>query len=230
MTVFGYELLGRDRMRLGAWLWVGCLQFFVAEEVARLGWTGRYSLRWNYISDLGRVSCSAVCSHWHAVMNGSFLLQGLLIAGGALLVRQEAVRGRVSRMGQLARVCLVVSGAGLVLVATHPEDVDTAVHVVGAELHFGFASVAMLLWWLGCMRDGSRDGWRRGAWVALGAAAVAIFGDVVLSVGAAKGLLAGLGPGLVERLAAYPLPLWLAWTGVQMLGGVCRAKPQAGDL
>ncbi len=30
---------------------------------------------------------------------------------------------------------------------------------------------------------------------------------------------AGLGwaPGVVERLAAYPLPLWLTWTGVRLL-------------
>lgn len=204
----------------GAWLWVGCLQFFVAEEVARLGWNGAYSLRRNYISDLGMVSCGMTCSHWHAVMNGSFLAQGLLIAGGALLVARNTVPGW---MGQAARLCLMASAAGLLLVATHPEDADTAVHLAGAKLHFVFASGAMLLWGVGC----ARLGWRRAAWAALVAAVVAIFGDVVLSLAGAKGLQGAMGTGTVERLAAYPLPVWLAWTGVETLraGGTAERRP-----
>src|SRR5271156_5509570 len=39
--------------KVGACLWLLCFQFFVAEQIARLGWTGHYSMRRNYISDLG---------------------------------------------------------------------------------------------------------------------------------------------------------------------------------
>ena len=59
--------------KVGAFLWLLCLQFFVAEQIARMGWTGHYSMRADFISDLGATSSL----HW--VMNGSFVLQGLLI-------------------------------------------------------------------------------------------------------------------------------------------------------
>jgi hypothetical protein len=31
--------------QVGACLWLLCFQFFVAEQIARLGWTGHYSMR-----------------------------------------------------------------------------------------------------------------------------------------------------------------------------------------
>ena len=69
--------------RMQAVLWCLCVQFFVAEQIARLGWTLPYSFARNYISDLGATVCtSLVCSPRHALMNASFVLQGLLIAGG----------------------------------------------------------------------------------------------------------------------------------------------------
>ncbi len=43
--------------RLGAALWLLCFQFFVGEQIARLGWPGHYSMARNYISDLGAVRC-----------------------------------------------------------------------------------------------------------------------------------------------------------------------------
>ena len=65
--------------RLGAGLWLFCFQFFVGEQIARLGWAGHYSMARNYISDLGAVRCggAASCSSLHWVMNASFVLQGL---------------------------------------------------------------------------------------------------------------------------------------------------------
>lgn len=63
-------------------LWMACLQFFLAEQVVRFGWTLPYSFARNYVSDLAATACSAqVCSPWHALMNCSFVLQGLLITG-----------------------------------------------------------------------------------------------------------------------------------------------------
>ena len=65
---------------VGACLWLFCFQFFIAEQIARLGWSGHYSMTRDYISDLGAVRCSvsgSVCSSLHWVMNGSFMLQGL---------------------------------------------------------------------------------------------------------------------------------------------------------
>ena len=62
-------------------VWIGAIQFFVAQVVVQSRWTTRYSLSINYISDLGNTTCGVyaasgqfVCSPWHAVMNASFVL------------------------------------------------------------------------------------------------------------------------------------------------------------
>ena len=82
----------------GAIFWILCLQYFAGEAISIMGWRGPYSLSKNYISDLGAIGCGsmaaglngetgALCSPLHAVMNTSFVLQGLLIVAGALCVR-----------------------------------------------------------------------------------------------------------------------------------------------
>ncbi len=210
-------------MRAGAWAWLSCLQFFVAEQIARFGWQGHYSFRSNYISDLGARGCTAaICSHWHALMDGSFLLQGVLIAAGAVLLPRRVSPGA---LGWVARVLLLLSALGVAVVGYSPEDVDTNLHISGARLHFGCGSLAMLLW--GLARIMRRDGAFQAAGAAFLAAGVAVCGDVLLYMGASR-VNDMLGPGLVERLAAYPLPLWLAWTGWTLLRE--RRKTGYGDL
>ena len=81
---------------IGAALWTLCWQYFAAEAISIAGWPGRYSLSQNFISDLGAMGCAPspdVCSPLHALMNGSFLLQGVLIVAGALLVWPLFPRG-----------------------------------------------------------------------------------------------------------------------------------------
>ncbi len=203
-----------------AFAWLGCLQFFVAEQIARFGWQGHYSFRSNYISDLGARSCTAAtCSHWHTLMDGSFLLQGLLIATGAVLLPRRLSPGA---FGWAVRVLLLLSALGVAIVGYSPEDVDANFHISGARLHFGCGSLAMLLWGLASVL-------RRhdipSAMPAFLAASVAIFGDALLYLGTGS-LQNMLGIGSVERLAAYPLPLWLAWTGWTLL----RKRPKRATV
>ena len=99
--------------RAGAWLWVCCVQFFAMEQVVRAAWQLPYSFRTNYISDLGAMSCGLeVCSPLHGWMNASFLLQGVLIAVGALRLWEALGRERLSRV---AMALLMVSGVGLMV-------------------------------------------------------------------------------------------------------------------
>ncbi len=103
---------------LGAWLWLGCFQFFVAEQIARWRWRGQesggYSMTRNYISDLGALPCTAnACSPLHWLMNSSFVLQGLLIFFGAVLLRCLLPRS-------LWRL-FAFAGAGVLLVGLVPE-------------------------------------------------------------------------------------------------------------
>ena len=198
--------------RAGAWLWVACLQFFVAEQVARRGWTLPYSFARNYISDLGATSCGPhVCSPWHALMNASFGLQGLLIAGGALLLWRH---GRA--LGHAGLAALVACGLGLLAVAIEPENAVVWVHAAGAAVHFLCGGLGMLLvgWRMRVKAARSAAGW-----LSMAAGLIVIAATVLLGQKgpASLSLLSTLGVGAVERVAAYGIVLWLVWMGGSLL-------------
>ena len=100
------ESLHRDSSRIGPWLWLCCFQFFVAEQIARLGWPGHYSMARDFISDLGSARSPL---HW--VMNGSFMLQGLLIFFGAVLARLEGQIAIGTLLRRLPTLALATSVA-----------------------------------------------------------------------------------------------------------------------
>ncbi len=182
----------------------------MAEAITALRWGGRYSYRSNHISDLGALGCATGCSPWHALMNLSFFVQGVLIAGGALLLSRRESPGR---LGGLARFTLLLAALGLAAVAVAPEDVDLNLHISGARTHFLAGTLGMLFWGLSLVTAWHRTGSPRTALLAF---AVAAFGDVLL-VFENGPMSALIGGGTLERLAAYPLPLWLAWTGISLL-------------
>jgi hypothetical membrane protein len=181
---------------LGAGWWALCFQFFVAEQIARMSWPGHYSMTGNWISDLG-----AAASPRHWVMNGSFIVQGVLISVGAILMRRlfPAKAGY-----RVALLLFLVSGLGVLVVGLVPEDSNAQVHRVAALAHLLAGNLAMIL---------------IGVAMLAGAARVRFRGVITLLAGllglTALALL-GLGEkdvGTFERLAAYPLTLWLTWMG-----------------
>jgi len=181
---------------LGAGWWALCFQFFVAEQIARMRWPGHYSMSMNWISDLG-----AANSPLHWVMNGSFVVQGVLISVGAILMRRLFPAKASYRV---ALLLFLVSGVGVLVVGLVPEDSDAQVHRLAALVHLLAGNLAMTL---------------MGLAMVAGAARVRFRGVITLLAGllglTALALL-GLGEkdvGTFERLAAYPLTLWLTWTG-----------------
>ncbi len=210
--------------RAGALLWLGCLQFFVCEQLARIGWQGHYSLRSSYISDLGTLGCAATCSHFHALMNASFAIQGILIAGGALLLRPSLLPGV---WGGLACALLLLSALGVSVLAYAPSDVDANLHISAARLHLACGALAMLCAGLTLPRHRRRSAAFavRAGHAALVCGTVAIFGDLLLTFGGPAQSILGI--GTVERLAAYPLPLWLALTGALALRAARHSRHKA---
>jgi len=196
---------------VGAAAWIATFQFFVAQVVVQLAWPTPFSLRLNYISDLGNTACAPfppgsrmmVCSPWHAGMNASFAATGVLLALGALLVRR-ARRGLLWKSG-LALVAL--AGAGFVLVALFPENVRAAPHRLGAALHFVGGNLGLVLLGAALLRSRARAAWLTIAAGILGLVATALF------VG---GHDLGAGRGGMERLAAYPVPLWTTIMGAAL--------------
>jgi hypothetical membrane protein len=190
------ESSSRTAPWLGAGWWALCFQFFVAEQIARLGWPGQYSMTGNWISDLGAANSPR---HW--IMNGSFIVQGVLISVGAILMRRLfPAKGSY----RVALLLFLVSGVGVLGVGLVPEDSNAQVHRVAALAHLLAGNLAMIL---------------IGVAMVAGAARVRFRGVITLLaglLGLTALVLLGLGEknvGTFERLAAYPLTLWLTWTG-----------------
>jgi hypothetical membrane protein len=191
----------------GGWLWLFCFQFFVAEQLARLGWAGHYSMARNYISDLGMVRCDATaCSSLYWLMNGSFVLQGLLIFFGALGLRCLLPRGRW--------ISFAIAGVGVLVVGLVPEGTAFPLHLLGAAANFLGGNLGMILLGWVMLRRPTRS---RG-WVTLLAGVTGMLGTVAIAFSFSPSWAAlGWDAGMVERLAAYPLPLWLTWTGLRLV-------------
>jgi hypothetical membrane protein len=202
------------RSWFGAGLWLCCFQFFAAEQIARLAWIGHYSMQRGYISDLGAVHCTAeICSPLHRVMNGSFVLQGLLICFGTLFLRKLLARGRLDA---IALWLLAVSGIGVFLVGLAPEDVSLRIHLSGAIANFVGSGLAMTVFGLVMIR---RECDATG-WVTLATGVVGLLATTTLAFrGSQVWTEWSWNAGLVERFAAYPQPLWLTWTGWRLLRG-----------
>ena len=150
----------------------------------------------NWISDLGTAHSPR---YW--VMNGSFIVQGVLISVGALLMRRlfPAKAGY-----RVALLLFLASGLGVLVVGLVPEDSNAQVHRMAALVHLLAGNLAMLV---------------IGVSMLAGAARVRFRGVITLLAGllglTALALLA-LGEkdvGTFERMASYPLTLWLTWMG-----------------
>lgn len=197
--------------RIGGLIWICAFQFFVAQVLAQSQWTTPFSLKTNFISDLGNTICAIypvlngdyVCSPWHAVMNASFVLQGLIIFGGATFVRHALQK----HYGTVAYVLMVLTAIGLIGVGVFPENENHRAHILSAGAQFITGNAAMVVIGVACM---VARRWRAFAWFS------AIFGIT--------GLLAtwlftndyglGLGVGGMERVAAYTLPIYLIVAGL----------------
>ena len=198
--------------KAGAFVWICAAQFFVMQAVVQLAWTTPFSLTRNYISDLGNTACGQypagsgrwVCSPWHAAMNASFALQGLIIAAGALLLRRVFPGGTARAAGI---VLLVLGGIGNVLVGLYPENVDILRHSIGAAGILILGNLGLIPLGAALARDPRRTGLARAA-VACGVAGLAAMALFM------TGYFAGLGVGGMERVAAYVLPAWLVAAGV----------------
>ena len=181
-----------SRLRWGALAWLLTLQFFVAETIAQLRFPGPYSRVEDVISDLGAGGSPAA-----SLMNASFVLQGVLIVAGALLLRPVLPRSG----GRLATVLLSVAGAGVLVVGVVPLDADGQVHAAGAVAYL-IGGSAGLLALAHALRPRSE----------LLGSLLALLGVVAtaMSVFFLAGITRYLGEGGTERAAAYLLPVGLA--------------------
>lgn len=206
---------GGRALALGALAWALSLQFFLMQAAVQSAWTTPFSLKHNFISDLGNTVCAPyppgsqqfVCSPWHAAMNASFILLGLLMTAGAVLARRAFPRGWMATLG-LGLVAL--AGPGLVLVGLFPENESIRPHFAGATLQFVSGNLGLIVLGAALARAGGRR--------ATAAATVAAgFAGLVATVLFVEEAYLGIGIGGMERVAVYPLPLWLTVAGTYLL-------------
>ncbi|WP_338201541.1 DUF998 domain-containing protein [Candidatus Nephthysia bennettiae] len=213
------------QVALGAACWVLTVVFFVGQAVAQAASTVPYSLAGNNISDLGNTACGTftqgayradVCSPLHGVMNATFALTGLLMLSGAVGTRRAWPRRRLTTAGL---VMLVLAGAGEVLVGFRPENVSLGFHALGAVFGIAGANVGVLLLAVAV--------WRTSPWTAILSLVVGVLGLVSFLLFVSAQSL-GLGTGLVERLAGYPVVVWMIVVGCSLLwSGTWSDRPGA---
>ncbi|WP_117215592.1 DUF998 domain-containing protein [Allorhizocola rhizosphaerae] len=183
--------------------------YVVSEFVTAAKVTAPYSFVDNTISDLSAATCTTVdyphgpvpvCSPWHGLMNASFVVFGLLLLVGAVLLRRTLPSGVAATVSV---VLWVVSGLSSIGTGLVPLDRDLALHSLLSLPVFLAQPVAIIT--LGVALRGRQR-------------ALALVVGVVSLVGTVAFLaLTGSAEfgGLAERLALWPGYLWLpvaAWS------------------
>jgi hypothetical membrane protein len=188
----------------GAALWLTAPLALVAELVAAQRSQAPYSLLHNTISDLGATTCTtipypsedvAVCSPAHALVNGSFVLLGLAMALGALLLHRN-LRSRAPsrrRTATAATVVWVVCGVSTVGAGLTPLDRALEAHALVSVPAIVVCGAAMALTGAALTRQDPR--WR--LLTVLGVLAAVVGLVMVLRLEVRWG-------GLLERLALWP--------------------------
>jgi hypothetical membrane protein len=222
------------RQYIGAWSVLSVLQYFAAETAVIGAWAGPqpYDRQTGYISDLGAVNCGIhdgreVCSPLHWLMNASFVVQGLGMLLGALLLSAgllcvAARAGTRVRPGRRkpwlaavwVRILTGAAGAGTMVVGLVPEDAGSALHVIGAVTYFLAGAGALLV--LGVM-------WLRQTplgWFILACGVVSL---AALATGGLTGMDVPE-PGTLERLMGYPVTAGMAAAGLVIAQRVHRHR------
>ncbi|MGC0364691.1 putative membrane protein [Rhodococcus sp. 27YEA15] len=182
--------------------------YLLVEIVTADAWKTPYSFARDSISSLGVTTCSAdSCSPMHEVMNAAFMILGALTIAGAALLHRYIPPGRSKKwiLGLAVVVALSTAATGL-----FPANDGTFVHWTAVLPGF-IARHAVLA--LMAFRF-----WNHHRWISIWSgvcAATGILGAVLLM---GRTLTFGLG----ERLTLYPLPMWMAVTGVAALLALMR--------
>jgi len=210
-------------------LWiVAAAVYLVAEAVSATAFPG-YSYATNYISDLGVPDVGtfqgrAIDSPLHVVMNGAFVVHGVLFALAAILtVRGGAWRPRAART--FVGLALV-HAVGIVLVGLFPGSQTNAdnglivFHVLGAAMAMIAGNASAIVAGLTLRRES--PGWLGSASIALGV--VGLVGLVMLLVDSNSTAISLLPDGVWERAAVYAILVWELLVGVTALPTRSRTR------
>ena len=182
--------------KLGPILYVTSIQYFAVQLFVALQWKPPYNLSRDTISDLGNTACGTwngryVCSPLHNLMNTSFVVLGITMTLGSVLVSRNFANGRASKAGFAA---MAVSGVGVIMVGFFPENSVSALHGLGAAIPFVLGNASLIIVALSLKMPALLRLYffLSGVMALLGLVAYASSYDL------------GLGEGGIERVVAYP--------------------------
>lgn len=202
---------------LGPLIYMLSVQYFAAQAVVAAVWPVPYSWSVNFISDLGNTACGVfagryVCSPDHILMNVSFILLGVTMALGSLLIYQEFRQSRATLIGFSL---MALAGLGTILVGIFPENTVAGAHILGAFLAFGFGNLSLVILSLAITQ--ARRLFR----------VYTMLTGIVTLVAFCLFLAntdLGLGRGGMERVISYPQTLWLILFGLYMTATRVRVR------
>lgn len=194
---------------LGQILYITSIQYFLIQILVAQQWSPSYSLTRDTISDLGNTSCGTfnarfVCSPLHSLMNVSFVILGLAMTLGSVLIFHQVLKSRSATAGCAS---MALSGIGVVMVGIFPENSISALHGLGAAVPFVMGNIAIIV--LGYSLNLPVP-LRIYSFLSGACALLAL-------VSYASSHYLGLGEGGIERAVAYPQTVWLIVIGLYML-------------
>jgi hypothetical membrane protein len=200
---------------VGPAFWIVSLQFYITQFVVALAWASPYSFFQNTISDLGNTNCGMysgryVCSPLHSYMNTSFVVLGITMIVGGLLIYQEFQKTAESLIGFSA---MMLAGFGTLLVGLYPENSIGPVHQLGALLPFLIGNAGMVI--LGQRLDIPR--WLR--YYTTTSGSISLLALVFFSFH----VYIGIGIGGMERIVAHPQTIWLIVFGAYISSNHIRS-------
>ena len=197
---------------LGPAIFTAAALYFVIQIIVAWVFIPSYSLVSNSISDLGESSCGGygsppICSpRWWLMDDAGFLVLGvIMVIGSALLYHEFTERvPRERRAAMFGFGLMALAGFGSILVGFFPENENRTMHIIGAFLAIAIGNVAILV--LGAVLT-LPESMRRSmlTFSSLALAALLCF---------ASHRYFGIGRGIMERLAAYPVTIWLITFGL----------------
>ncbi|MGI4020048.1 MAG: DUF998 domain-containing protein [Janthinobacterium lividum] len=203
-----------SRIVVGCILWILTIQFLIVQFIVQSSWATPFSLSKNFISDLGAVhsgefppdSGNFINSPNHALMNASFMVFGLFIALGAILIG----RNNPTKLVRPTVISFIVAGIGVILVGNFPEDTIIAMHGIGALMQVFGCSVGFILAGLIVKQKFKMFS---NLSIILGVVSAVAF--IITSVISIKHVpFLGLYVGTWERISIWPEPVWFVIIGL----------------
>jgi hypothetical membrane protein len=194
------------RSLVGSTLWILSIQYFITQLFVASSWSRQYSLLHNTISDLGNTACGLyrdtfICSPSHSWMNASFIVLGLSMSIGSVLLRRQYAKNTGSTAG-FWFMCL--AGLGTAVVGLFPENTIGTLHVFGAALPFLVGNVALVILGYTLRIPHALRYYTLISGVIALAALILFLTHTYL----------GIGIGGMERITAYPQTIWLIVFGI----------------